>query len=102
MLRQRVAHPAAVTALAWSSESKRLVTGAANQVTFLSAFSGIILARSTHEHFSTVTSIAWTPHNQQQVVSGALDQRAIVWQTTQQYQPQTIFSHHAAPIESVT
>jgi WD40 repeat protein len=101
VVRQRVVHPAAVTALAWSPESGRLVTGAANQVTFLSALSGMILARSTHDHFSTVTSLAWTAHNQQQVVSGALDQRAIVWQTTQ-YRPQTIFTHHAAPIESVT
>ena len=101
VVRQRVAHPAAVTALAWSPESGRLVTGAANQVTFLSALSGMILARSTHDHFSTVTGLAWTAHNQQQVVSGALDQRAIVWQTTQ-YQPQTIFTRHTAPIESVT
>jgi WD40 repeat protein len=90
MVRQRVLHPSAVTALAWSPESERLVTGAANQVTFLSAFSGTVLARSTHDHISTVTGLAWTTHNQQQVVSGALDQ------------PQTIFTHHAAPIESVT
>jgi WD40 repeat protein len=101
VIHQRVTHPAAVTALAWSPESERLVTGAANHVTFLSALSGMILARSTHDHFSTVTGLAWTAHNQQQVVSGALDQRAIVWQTTQ-YQPQTIFTRHAAPIESVT
>jgi len=98
---QDVAHPAAVTALAWSPESGRLVTGAANQVTFLTVLTGMVLARSTHDHFSTVTGLAWTAHNQQQVVSGALDQRAIVWQTTR-YQPQTIFTHHAAPIESVT
>jgi WD40 repeat protein len=101
VVRQRVAHPAAFTALAWSPESGRLVTGAANQVTFLSALSGMILARSTHDHIATVTGLAWTAHNQQQVVSGALDQRAIVWQTTQ-YQPQTIFTRHTAPIESVT
>jgi WD40 repeat protein len=100
-VRQRVAHPTAITALAWSPESERLVTGAANQVTFLKALSGTVLASFPHDHFSTVTGLAWTPHNQQQVVSGALDQRAIVWQTTQ-YQPQTIFTHHAAPIESVT
>jgi WD40 repeat protein len=100
-VQQRMAHPAAVTTLAWSPESERLVTGAANQVTFLTALTGTVLARSTHDHFSTVTGLAWTAHNQQQVVSGALDQRAIVWQTTL-YQPQTIFTHHAAPIESVT
>src|SRR5204863_238655 len=55
VVRQRVANPAAVTALAWSPESVRLVTGAANEVTFLGALSGKILARSTHDHFSTVT-----------------------------------------------
>jgi len=99
--RQRVAHPAAVTALAWSADSERLVTGAADQVTFLSALSGMVLASFPHDHFSTVTSLAWSTHNQQQVVSGALDQRAIVWQTTP-YQPQIIFTRHAAPIESVS
>ena len=101
VVRQRFPHPAAVTALAWSPESERLVTGAANQVTFLTALTDTVLARSTHDHVSTVTGLAWTAHNQQQVVSGALDQRAIVWQTTQ-YQPQTIFTRHTAPIESVT
>jgi len=101
VVRQRVAHPAAVSALAWSPENERLVTGAANQVTFLSALSGMVLASSLHDHFSTVTSLAWTTHNQQQVVSGALDQRAIVWQTTP-YQPQTIFTRHTAPIEAVS
>src|SRR5207244_3372797 len=91
VVQQSVTHPAAVTALAWSPESGRLVTGAANQVTFLSALSSMILARSTHDHVATVTGLAWTAHNKQQVVSSALDQRAIIWQTTQ-YQPQTIFT----------
>jgi WD40 repeat protein len=99
--RQRVPHPAAVSALAWSPDSERLVTGAANQVTFLRALSGMVLASFPHSHFSTVTSLAWTMHNQQQVVSGALDRRAIVWHTTP-YQPQTIFTRHTAPIEAVS
>jgi WD40 repeat protein len=101
VVRQRVAYPAAITALAWSPESERLVTGAANQVTFLTALTGTVLASFPHNHLATVTSLAWTAHNQQQVVSGALDQRAIVWQTTL-YQPQIIFTRHTAPIESVT
>jgi WD40 repeat protein len=101
VVHQRVAYQAAITALSWSPESERLVTGAANQVTFLTALTGDVLASFPHAHLATVTSLAWTAHNQQQVVSGALDQRAIVWQTTQ-YQPQTIFTHHAASIESVT
>jgi len=101
VVRQRVLHTTAVTALAWSPESGRLVTGAANQVTFINALTGTVLARSTNAHFSTVTSLAWTMHKQQQVVSGALDQRAIVWHTTP-YQPQTIFTRHTAPIEAVS
>jgi WD40 repeat protein len=101
VVRQRVLAPAAVTALAWSPESERLVTGVANQVIFLTALTGTVLASFPHDHLATVTSLAWTTHNQQQVVSGALDQRAIVWQTTL-YQPQTIFTRHTAPIESVT
>jgi WD40 repeat protein len=101
VVRQRLAYPAAVTALAWSPESQRLVTGAANQVTFLTAPTGTVLASFPHDHLGTVTSLAWTMHNQQQVVSGALDQRAIVWQTMQ-YQPQTVFTRHTAPIEAVS
>jgi WD40 repeat protein len=101
VVHQHVAYPAAVTALAWSPESERLATGAANQVTFLTALTGTVLASFPHNHLATVTSLAWTAHNQQQVVSGALDQRAIVWQTTS-YQPQTIFMRHTAPIESVS
>ncbi len=101
MVRQRMAYPAAVSALAWAPESERLVTGAANQVTFLAALSGTVLASFPHDHLATITGLAWTAHNQQQVVSGALDQRAIVWQTTQ-YQPKTIFTRHTAPIEAVS
>jgi WD40 repeat protein len=101
MVRQRVLYPSAVTALAWSPESERLVTGAGNQVSFLTALTGTVLASFPHDHLATVTSLAWTAHNQQQVVSGALDQRAIVWQTMQ-YQPQTVFTRHTAPIEAVS
>src|SRR5579871_1253431 len=101
MIRQRVSYPTAVTALAWSPESERLVTGAGNQVSFLTALTGTVLASFPHDHLATVTSLAWTAHNQQQVVSGALDQRAIIWQTTL-YQPQTVFTRHTAPIEAVS
>ena len=101
VVRQRLAYPVAVTALAWSPESGRLVTGAANQVTFLTALTGTVLAGFPHNHLATITSLAWTAHNQQQVVSGALDQRAIVWQTAQ-YQPQIIFTRHTAPIEAAS
>jgi WD40 repeat protein len=101
VVRQRVAYPSAVTALAWSPESERLVTGVANQVIFLTALTGTVLASFPHDHLATVISLAWTAHNQQQVVSGALDQRAIIWQTTL-YQPHTVFTRHTAPIEAVS
>ena len=101
MIRQRVSYPAAVSALAWSPESERLVTGAGNQVTFLTALTGTALSSFPHDHLATVTSLAWTAHDQQQVVSGAQDQRAIVWQTAL-YQPQIIFTRHTAPIEAVS
>jgi hypothetical protein len=98
-IQQRIPHPAPVQSLAWSPESQRLVSGAANQVTFLTA-TGTILARSTR-HTATVTSVQWTPHNQMQVVSGAEDKLALVWETAQ-YQPQAVFAGHDTPIEAVS
>ncbi len=99
---QTIAHPASIRALAWSPDSQKLVTGANNQILFLNAQTGAQLGRSTHRHNAGVTSLAWTGQNQQlQVVSGALDTRAIVWNTTT-YRAQTLFQHHNTPIESVS
>ncbi len=100
-VRQTIAHPASVRALAWSPDSGRLVTGANNQILFLNAQSGTQLGRSTHRHTAQVTSLAWTGQNQQlQVVSGAMDTHAIVWNTTT-YRAQTVFQRHNTAIESV-
>ncbi len=77
------------------------MTGAANEVAFFSVRTGTILARSTHHHTAAVTTLAWTGHNQMQAVSGALDRKAIVWETTG-YHAQTAFTRHTAPIESVS
>ncbi|GCE32140.1 hypothetical protein KDA_76240 [Dictyobacter alpinus] len=99
-LQQRIPHPAPVQSLAWSPESQRLVSGSANQVTFLSALNGEILARSAR-HTAAITSVQWTANNQMQVVSGAEDKRAVVWETTQ-YQPQAVFTGHDAPILAVS
>jgi WD40 repeat protein len=101
MVRHTIRHRAAVSALAWSPDSQRLVTASANQVLFLNAQMGTTLARSTQRHFATVTSLAWSAHGQQQVVSGALDRRAIVWNTTN-YRTQEIFTRHTAPIDAVS
>ena len=99
-IQQRIPHPASVQSLAWSPESQRLVSGSANQITFFTALTGTILAHSTR-HVATVTSVQWTPNNQMQVVSGAADKQAIVWETTQ-YQSQAVFAGHNAPIEAVS
>lgn len=99
---QTIAHPASIRALAWSPDSQKLVTGANNQILFLNARTGAPLGRSTHRHSAAVTSLAWTGQNQQlQVVSGALDTRAIVWNTTT-YRAQTQFQRHNTPVESVS
>lgn len=93
--------PAAVHALAWSPDGQRLVLSATNQVIFLNATNGMLLARSTHRHIAPVTSLAWTGHNQMQVVSGGMDNRAIVWNTTT-YRAQQTFTRHTSAIEVVS
>lgn len=101
MVQRRFVYTAPITALAWSPESQRIVTGAANLVTFLSVRTGTILAHRLQPHTKAVTALGWTGHNQWQAVSGALDRKAVVWRTTD-YTPQTIFTKHAAPIEGVS
>ena len=102
LVRQRIPHPSAVNALAWSPESTRIVSGAANPVTFFTVLAATTLASFSHEHAAPVTSLAWSAHGQQQVVSGAQDQRAVVWETVAAYRPQIVFTRHTAPIESVS
>jgi len=100
-LQQRIAPVAPVRTLTWSPEGQRIVSGAANQVAFYSAFSGTLLARSTGQHTGTITSVAWTGAHLKQVVSAGEDKRAIIWETAT-YQSQTIFAQHDTPIESVS
>ncbi len=90
-----------VRALAWSPDGQKIATGAANQVTFLNALTGTTLARSTHHHTAAVSSLAWSIAHPLWIVSGALDKQAIVWNTTT-YHPQTIFTRHMSPIESLS
>lgn len=96
-----VQHPASVHVLAWSPDGQRLVTGSATQVLFLNALTGAPLARSTHRHRAAVTGLAWSIQNPNLVVSGSLDMRAIVWNTTN-YQAQARFTLHTAPLEAVS
>jgi len=97
----QVKEAGAVRAIAWSPGGEQIVVGAANQVTFLDPLNGTILARSTHRHSAQVTTLAWSPQQPSQVVSGALDKQAIVWNATT-HQPQTIFTRHTTPIESAS
>jgi WD40 repeat protein len=101
VVHQTVQHPASVHVLAWSPDGQRLATGSATQVLFLDALTGTHLARSTHHHTAAVTGLAWSTQNPNLVVSGALDMRAIVWNTTN-YQAQALFTLHTAPIEAVS
>ncbi|TMC23744.1 MAG: hypothetical protein E6J34_01595 [Chloroflexi bacterium] len=94
-------HQASVRALAWSPDNQHLVTAANNQITLFNSMNGQILNRSTHGHNGTINSLAWTPRGQPQVVSGANDKRAIVWNPTTN-RTQTLFQLHTNPIEAVS
>lgn len=98
---QRIAHTVPVLALSWSPEGQRLVTGSGSSVAFFNVLTGTLLARSTHHHTASVSSIAWASNNQMQVVSGGIDKQAFVWDSTT-YQPQQVFARHDTPIEAVT
>jgi len=99
-VQRTIAQAAPVTALAWSPDGQRLVTGAGTRIAFYN-LAGNILASSTRAHTQTVMSLAWTSHNQMEVVSGGADRRAIVWNTTN-YQPQIVYALHTTPIVVVS
>ncbi len=98
---QDILHPAGVRALAWSPDGQRFVTGANNEVSFFNVQTGARLAHSTHRHTQIVTSLAWTPQNQMQVVSGGADKQAIVWDT-KTYSSLTRYKQHDAGIDVVS
>ncbi len=101
VVRQDIALPASVRAVAWSPTGQALMVGSANQVLFLHAQTGTVQARSTAVHRAAVPSVAWTTQHQMQAVSGSLDMLAAVW-NTQSYRAQEIFRLHTAAIEAVT
>ena len=100
-VQQDILHPGGVRALAWSPDSQRLVTGANNEVSFFSVQTAARLAHSTRRHTQIVTSLAWTSHNEMQVVSGGADKQAIVWDT-KLYRSLTRYEQHNAGIDVVS
>ncbi len=91
----------AVRAVAWSPDGQQLAVGAANMVMFLNPLTGAALAQTTQQHTASVTTLAWSPRQPLQAVSGGLDKLAIVWNTTN-YAPQTKFNGHTTAIESAS
>ncbi len=88
-----------VRAVAWSPDGQQLVIGAANSIIFLDPFTGSTFARFKLHATTKVTSLAWSPQQPLQAVSGATDNRAIVWDAAA-YRPTTVFTSHTAPIEA--
>src|SRR5579875_249245 len=90
-----------VRAVAWSPDGQRLAAGALNQLSFLNAMTGTLLARSTHTHTAAITTLAWSAQNPFYLVSGSLDEKGVVWNTAT-YRPLTRFTLHTQPIESAS
>jgi WD40 repeat protein len=102
-VQQQLQHQAPVRSLAWSPDNQFIATGSANQVSFWRATTGTFQTQTNSPHTNLVTSIAWASHGDMQVVSGGLDMRAVVWNTTNaNYQVQTIFTKHTTAIEATT
>jgi hypothetical protein len=90
-----------VRAIAWSPDGQQLVAGALNQLMFLNPATGAFLAHSTHTHTAAVTTLAWSSQNPMHMVSGALDKKAVVW-NTMSHRPQLTFNLHTEAIESAS
>ena len=88
--------PAASHALAWSPDGQRLVVGANTQVAFYQALDGKLLGRSHHHHTQQVTALAWSQQGLMRVVSAGMDQRAVIWDTTNYHAMLTYRNQHSA------
>ena len=89
----------AVRSVAWSPDGQQLALGAANQVQFVNPLNGAPIAQPAQIHTDVITTLAWSSRQPEMLVSGALDKKAVVWNTTS-YTPQTIFTAHTTAIES--
>jgi len=89
----------AVRSVAWSPDGRQLALGATNQVQFINPLNGALIAQPAQVHTDAITTLAWSSRQPAMLVSGGLDKKAIVWNTTS-YTPQTIFTAHTTAIES--
>jgi WD40 repeat protein len=89
----------AVRSVAWSPDGQQLALGAANQVQFINPLNGALIAQPAQIHTDAITTLAWSSRQPEMLVSGGLDKKAVVWNTTS-YTPQTIFTAHTTAIES--
>jgi hypothetical protein len=89
----------AVRSVAWSPDGQQLALGAANQLQIINPLNGSFVARPKQIHTDAITTLAWSNQQPAMLVSGGLDKKAIVWNTTS-YTPQTIFTAHTTAIES--
>lgn len=99
-IQQRIAHPAGVATLAWSPDGHELASGSGTDVRFFDAHTVAQLAPVRHAHSGQITSLAWSNITGHPLISGALDQRAVVW-GTHDFAPQAVFARHTEPIEAL-
>lgn len=100
-VRQRIPHSTGVAALAWSPPGQRLASGFGKNIRFFDGRTAAPLSPVRSVHTGQVTSLAWSPASGHPLVSGAEDQRAIVWET-QDYQPQAVFTRHTAAVNALS
>jgi len=92
---------APVAALAASPDGQQIAAGAGNQLLFLAAASGTTLANLQLAPQAILSSVAWSPQQPARLVSGELNNRAIVWDAANN-RVQTVFTQHTAPVEAVS
>jgi WD40 repeat protein len=91
----------AVRSVAWSPDGQQLALGAANQLQIINPLNSALIAQPAQIHTDAITTLAWSIRQPAMLVSGGVDKKAIVWNTTS-YTPQTIFTAHTTAIESAT
>jgi WD40 repeat protein len=97
----RKAQADVVHSVAWSPDGQQLAVGTAKQILLLNPLNGTLLAQPAQIHTDAITTLAWSQRQTKLLVSGGLDKKAVVWNTTS-YTRQTIFTRHTTAIESAT